>query len=96
MGILKKLNTDILLNENIFLMKFIMISYHLLKALWEKQHTTYQLNKLINKIIVNQPSAFIWKIERDIKFSIDEFQDIYSSMAKFITTNVDSVDYNKS
>ena len=33
---IKKLNTDVILNENIFLMKFINDIYHLLKGIREK------------------------------------------------------------
>ena len=76
---IKKLNTDVILNENIFLMKFINDILSFVERYCEKSNVQHisNFNKLINKIIVNQPSAFIYeKIGKRYKnFLIDEFQD---------------------
>ena len=98
---LKKLNTDILLNENIFLMKFINDIISFVEEHCEKNNIQHisNFNKLINKIIVNQPSAYIYeKIgKRYQHFLIDEFQDTsVLQWQNLLPLIVDSVDYNKS
>ena len=97
----KKLNTDILLNENIFLMKFINDIISFVEKHCEKNNIQHisNFNKLINKIIVNQPSAYIYeKIgKRYQHFLIDEFQDTsVLQWQNLLPLIVDSVDYNKS
>ncbi len=97
----KKLNTDIILNENIFLMKFINDILSFVTSYCEKSNVQHisNFNKLINKIIVNQPSAFIYeKIGRRYKnFLIDEFQDTsILQWQNLLPLIVDSVDYNQS
>ena len=98
---IKKLNTDIILNENIFLMKFINDILSFVTSYCEKSNVQHisNFNKLINKIIVNQPSAFIYeKIGRRYKnFLIDEFQDTsILQWQNLLPLIVDSVDYNQS
>ena len=97
----KKLNTDVILNENIFLMKFINDILSFVTSYCEKSNVQHisNFNKLINKIIVNQPSAFIYeKIGRRYKnFLIDEFQDTsILQWQNLLPLIVDSVDYNQS
>ncbi|MDC3154374.1 UvrD-helicase domain-containing protein, partial [Bacteroidota bacterium] len=98
---IKKLNTDIILNENIFLMKFINDILSYVERYCEKSNVQHisNFNKLINKIIVNQPSAFIYeKTGRRYKnFLIDEFQDTsILQWQNLLPLIVDSIDYNKS
>ena len=98
---IKKLNTDVILNENIFLMKFINDILSFVERYCEKSNVQHisNFNKLINKIIVNQPSAFIYeKIGKRYKnFLIDEFQDTsVLQWQNLLPLIVDSIDDNQS
>ena len=82
-------------------MKFINDILSFVTSYCEKSNVQHisNFNKLINKIIVNQPSAFIYeKIGRRYKnFLIDEFQDTsVLQWQNLLPLIVDSVDYNQS
>ncbi len=98
---LKKINTDIILNENIFLMKFVNDIIISVKKYCNENNIIHisSFNKLINRVIVNQPSAFIYeKIGKRYKhFLIDEFQDTsILQWQNLLPLIVDSIDYYKS
>ncbi len=98
---IKELNTDFILNENIFLMKFFNEIISFVDQYCKDNNIQHisNFNKLINRIVVNQPSAFIYeKIGKRYKnFLIDEFQDTsILQWQNLLPLIVDSVDYNKS
>ena len=96
-----KINTDLILNENIFLMKFVNDIIISIKKYCNENNIIHisSFNKLINRVIVNQPSAFIYeKIGKRYKhFLIDEFQDTsVLQWQNLLPLIVDSIDYYKS